>query len=309
MRLIHISMPVPGSEYLMSLFKLPGLEIAALVSNSPQGWDAETIKIVQTKKIPFFYPRNIKDPGFVSVINKLKPDLIICTSFNQRFPDELLSLPPLGCINVHQSLLPKYRGGNPYFWTIYNGEKETGLTIHYMDEGWDTGDIIAQRTVKIENNDNFGTIFVKTNKVGVEMLGTVLKDMIAGKKLPRQPQPKGDFPKAPTTTDNDLHINLRKSSAEVLRHIRAANGYLGAFVIYKTKRLIILTAEEYKKADNMPNIKACQPGQVAGFSPSGAILIKTTDGLILPKLVFCDAYFSGEDLTAYLNIKAGESLI
>lgn len=139
-----------------------------------------------THNIPVYQPEKIKDEKELEAILALKPDLIITAAYGQILPKALLDAPKYGCINVHASLLPKYRGGAPIHQAIIDGEKETGITIMYMAEKLDAGDIISQTVVPILENDHVGTLHNKLSAAGAKLLSTTLPDLLAGDIKPQQ---------------------------------------------------------------------------------------------------------------------------
>lgn len=148
-------------------------------------------KILSTKKsvkgfclgnnLPFFEIKNVNNKDFVSTLRIMKLDLIVSFSAPSIFKTELLSIPKKGCINLHCSLLPKYSGILPSFWTLYNNEKETGATVHYMDDEIDNGDILGQKSVNILNTDSMFDIIKRTKKVGGKLMLEVIDNINTNK--------------------------------------------------------------------------------------------------------------------------------
>ena len=132
-----------------------------------------------------FQPENIKEDEAMKRITSLEPDLIITAAYGQFLPQAMLQLPTLGAINVHASLLPKYRGGAPIHYALWNGDEETGITIMYMTKAMDAGDIISQRSIPIESSDDVGVLFEKLAILGGELLVDTLPDLFAGKVQPQ----------------------------------------------------------------------------------------------------------------------------
>lgn len=136
--------------------------------------------------VPLFRCRKLRSPEELEPIRRLGPDLIVVAAFSCILGKDLLRIPALGCINIHASLLPKYRGPNPFYWVLRNGERETGVTAHFIDEGIDTGDIVLQRVFPIESKDTEVTLRDKSAKVSAEVLVDVLRAIRNGTVSPRK---------------------------------------------------------------------------------------------------------------------------
>ena len=167
--------------------------------------------------IEVFQPTKIKD-DYKAVLDA-KPDIIITAAFGQFIPNVVLECPKLGCINVHGSLLPKYRGGSPIQTAIVKGEKETGITIMYMASKMDSGDIIAQRKLEILESDNNGTLFEKMSVLGRDLLLEVLPSIFDGTN-PRIPQDESEVTYAYNISHADQFINWNMSADEVVNLVR-----------------------------------------------------------------------------------------
>lgn len=141
------------------------------------------------RHLPLHVPEDINTPEMVAEIRNLSPDLIAVVSYRQILGKPIIDIPAWGVINLHGALLPKYRGASPINWVLINGEVETGVTIHFIDEGVDTGDIIAQRTIPVAFDDDAVTLFEKITTVGVELFEEVIGHFAAG-RVPRRPNRK-----------------------------------------------------------------------------------------------------------------------
>lgn len=170
--------------------------------------------------IPVFQPTKIRLD--YAEIEKYRPDLIVTCAYGQIVPKGVLDIPSLGCINVHASLLPKYRGGAPIQHAIMNGEKETGVTIMYMDEGMDTGDMIEKKSVLIDEEDTLSTLSLKLSKAGSELLESVLPSIIDGtNKRVKQDDNLATY--ARIIKREDEHLDFHKSALEIYNQVRALN--------------------------------------------------------------------------------------
>jgi methionyl-tRNA formyltransferase len=142
-------------------------------------------KIAQHYNIPVHTPHNINDEAFLNQLRQLEPDVVVSAAAPQIFRKGILSLPKQGCINVHSALLPKYRGMLPSFWVLANGETETGVTVHYMDEKLDNGEILLQRRVPIAPDETQHSLLMKTKTLGAELVLEVLEQMENGAVNPQ----------------------------------------------------------------------------------------------------------------------------
>jgi methionyl-tRNA formyltransferase len=226
--------------------------------------------------IPVLQPAKIRDPLALAEIEAMRPDLIITAAYGQILPVPLLELPPYGCINVHGSLLPKYRGGAPIQRAIMNGDDVTGVTIMYMAEGMDTGDMISKATVPIGEEDTSGTLFEKLSRVGADLLRRTLPDLIAGKVKP-EAQREEEATYAPNLTREDERIRWERSSRELFNQIRALHPWVGAFTYWNGEVLKIWRA---RPVEHRTNAASAAPGTIVGLSEEG-IDIVCGDGSLL----------------------------
>ena len=190
------------------------------------------IKVIQPKKIRDEYDE----------ILKLDPEMIITCAYGQIIPSEILNYPKYGCINVHASLLPKYRGGAPIHRSIINGDKETGITIMYMDEGMDTGDIISKREVVIEEYDNLETLSDKLSICGRDLLLDTIPDIVEGKNN-RIKQDDKLVSYAYNIAPEDEIIDFNKSSKEIYNLIRGLSPSIGAYFLLDGERFKVYKAK------------------------------------------------------------------
>jgi len=199
------------------------------------------------------YERSLYEKDFLKKIKDLKADIGVVASYNKKFPKELLSLTKDGFINLHPSKLPYYRGSNPYSHVIINGETESAITLHFMDEGFDTGDIISQYRFSLSENETMGSLFFRTNEMCASMLFEAL-DFYEEAPFPHRPQPKtGEFPTAETLSfeKRNTFIDWSKSAEEIERFIRALNPFIGAVTYYRNYILRINSARVINKKHDL----------------------------------------------------------
>jgi len=244
----------------------------------------------------------LDEPELIEKIKSLDIDVAVVCSYNYKIPKALMDATKDGFINVHPSMLPKYRGGNPYSRVIMNGETESGVTIHFMDEGFDTGDIIAQKPYHIHSKATMGTIFNELNFIGIELLLQVLQGYET-QPLPRIPQPKGNFISGKGLSDKELYINYEKSAEEIERFIRALNPFLLASTTFRGNVMKIMKAEVASDAFCLPH----PPGTVAKIEDD-KFFISTSKGLIVPTVMQFGSFFMGDskDFLRIVNPKIGE---
>ncbi|MBE2228893.1 MAG: methionyl-tRNA formyltransferase [Ignavibacteria bacterium] len=176
-------------------------------------------------------------------ISDLKPDLILVIGWYYMIPKQIRELAPLGCAGMHASLLPKYRGGAPLVWAIINGETMTGLSFFYLEEGTDTGDIIAQEKIEIKNEDHIDHILLKVNDAALRMIKTYIP-MLANGSAPRIRQNEEEATYFSQRKPEDGEINWNRSPEEIYNFIRAqSKPYPGAYTFINGKKITIWNAE------------------------------------------------------------------
>lgn len=188
--------------------------------------------------LEIYQPSKLKDPASIDLIKNIKPDLIVVVAYGQILPKEIIHLPPLGCINIHASLLPKYRGAAPINWAIIKGEKTTGITSMYMDEGLDTGDIILQEEIPIGDNETAGELHDRLSIVGAGVLEETLNLLQAG-ELATLKQDDDQSSYAPMMTKDLGEIGWEKPAKEIHNLIRGTIPWPMPYTYYKNKRMRI----------------------------------------------------------------------
>ena len=197
--------------------------------------------IAQREQLPLLQPTKMKDPGFVAELSAWKPDLIAVAAFGRILPPAILVLPPRGCINVHGSLLPKYRGAGPIQWALINGETETGITTMLMDEGMDTGAMLLQESMAIRPDDTAGTLSPRLGELGGRLLIETLAQLKAGTLTPRV-QDHSQATMAPLLRKEDGLINWAMSATSIANRIRGLSPWPGAYTFLKGERWTICRA-------------------------------------------------------------------
>ncbi|NIK75719.1 methionyl-tRNA formyltransferase [Paenibacillus castaneae] len=229
--------------------------------------------------LPVLQPERMRSAEAVGALEQLQPDLIVTAAYGQILPKALLDIPRLGCINVHGSLLPKYRGGAPIQRSIINGENKTGVTIMYMAEGLDTGDMISVVELPITDEDTSGTMFEKLSIAGAELLGATLPSIIAG-EAKAVPQRNEDATYAPNLTRDDEHIDWSKSARALFNQVRGLSPMAGAFTYLNGEVFKIWNCEELGNGAAKASAKA--PGTVIAADNNG-IQVQTGAGILVLK--------------------------
>jgi len=179
--------------------------------------------------LPLMQPEKLRQPDAMEQLRLWNPDLIVVAAFGQILKPDLLDLPRYGCINVHASLLPRWRGAAPVNAAILHGDEETGVTIMKMDVGLDTGPILTQRAIRLTRDDTAGSVFESLSRLGADLLIETLPDYLSGKITPR-PQPEDGVTYAPMLKKEEGLLDFTRSAEELERRVRAFNPWPGAFM-------------------------------------------------------------------------------
>ncbi|MCC0630746.1 methionyl-tRNA formyltransferase [Clostridioides sp. ES-S-0108-01] len=223
--------------------------------------------------IPVYQPIKARDKEFIDTMKSLNPDVIVVVAFGQILPKGILEIPRLGCINVHVSLLPKYRGAAPINWVIINGEEKTGVTTMYMDEGLDTGDMILKTEVNLDDNITAGELHDKMMNIGAETLKETLK-LIEEGTAPREVQNHEEFSYAPIMNKSLGNIDFSKSAREIHNLVRGVNPWPSAYTTYNG---VIMKVWKTKVLDEKSTKGA---GTIIDVSKEG-IKVSTIDKVLL----------------------------
>lgn len=281
MNIVFMGTPDFAVESLSKIYDA-GHNVIAVVSQ-PDKPSGRGLKMMQTpvkeyassKNIKIYQPEKIrKNIEFIEELKKLKPDVIVVVAYGKLLPKEILDLPKYGCINVHGSLLPKYRGSAPIQWAIINGEEITGITTMFMNEGMDTGDMILKKEVLIEPNDTYGTLYEKLKKIGGNLIVQTL-EKIADGIVPREKQ-GDDFTVAPMIEKSMGNIDWNKSAFQIRNLIRGLNPMPGAYTHLDDKIMKIWSAELVDDIIENDII----PGTVIKSDSKAGLYVSTGDGIL-----------------------------
>lgn len=220
-------------------------------------------------------PQTTKDEAFIGEVKRMSPDLIVVAAYGRMLTRDLLDIPPLGCINVHASLLPKYRGAAPIQWAIVKGERKTGITIMKMDEGMDTGDILLAQEVEIGDEDTAQSLHDRLAQVGASLIIKAMDQLDKGTLRPI-PQDHSEASYAPPLKKEDALIDWSQDGREIFNRIRGFNPWPGAFTYLKGLRLKVFSGEIINEEVREAPGKVVQSGSegVKVTTGKGSLLIK-----------------------------------
>jgi len=257
--------------------------------------------------IPVYQPEKIRNEADLAEILALKPDLVVTAAFGQILPNELLEAPKFGCINVHASLLPELRGGAPIHYSILQGKEKTGITIMYMAEKLDAGDILTQAEVVIEEEDNVGTLHDKLSQVGSDLLAETLPKLINGELTPiKQDEAKATF--ASNIKRSDEKIDWTRTGQEIYNHVRGLNPWPVAYTLLEGNVLKVWQAKK------LSGVKESAPGTIIDVREEGVVVATGNETAILitelqpsgKKKMLAKDYLRGAGAFIKAGMKVGE---
>ena len=235
-------------------------------------------EMAESLNLPVYQPHKIKTPEGMDILKKLQPECIVVVAYGQILSKEILNMPPLGCINVHASLLPKYRGAAPIHWAVINGEARTGITTMLMDEGLDTGDMLLTAEHEISQDATTGDIHDALAVLGADLIVKTIKGLERGEINPA-PQPEGSS-YAPLLKREHEKLDWSWSAAEIHNRIRGLNPWPGAYTIFRQDQVKVWKSNLNQTAGVVDHIKKDgSAGQVIDLTESG-LVVSTGDGLI-----------------------------
>jgi methionyl-tRNA formyltransferase len=235
LRIVFMGTAKLSCDSLQRLIESPEVQVVAVVTqpDRPKGRDLKLqpspVKELGLRaKLPVLQPERAQSEAFLKELRALQPELIVVTAYGQILPRSILELPRFGCINVHTSLLPKYRGAAPIQWAILNGETETGVTIMKMDAGLDTGDILTQAKTPIQPEDDAETLHDRLARMGAELRRGTILDYVAG-RIPSRPQPEEGMTYAAKIKKEDGHVDWNQPARAIWNRVRGLVPWPGAF--------------------------------------------------------------------------------
>jgi len=260
-------------------------------------------QVAEACGIPVFQPRRLREPEALEALRSLAPDVICVVAYGQILPKAVLDLPPLGCVNVHASLLPRWRGAAPIQAALLAGDTVTGVTTMLMDEGLDTGDILLQRPIPIDPADDAGTLHDKLAAAGAELLVETLA-LLAEGRAPRRPQDNSLATYAPKIEREQAAIDWSRTAEQIYNHVRAFAPWPGAYTAHGERILKVLQVEP-----RTAEAAGAVPGEVVAVEEAGFV-VQTGRGTVLVRRVQPPgaAAMSGRDYVNGYRLRVGERL-
>lgn len=277
MRIVFMGTPDFSVPTLEALVKGGHQVIAAVTQpDKPKGRGKAVLMTPVKEKaleysIPVYQPVKVRDPEFMEILRELKPDVMVVVAFGQILPKALLELPKYGCVNVHASLLPKYRGAAPIQWAVIDGETVSGVTTMLMDEGLDTGDMLEVKEIPLDEKETGGSLFDKLSMLGGELILSTLEKLENG-TITRTPQGESTTGYAKMLSKSMGEIDWTGSAVQIERLVRGLNPWPSAYTFLKGKTLKIWAADVVKGEG------AGVPGQVKKEKDN--LLVETGDGFL-----------------------------
>ena len=256
-----------------------GYPIAGVVTqpDRPRGRGRKAIPppvktCAQELGIPVYQPDRVRDQEFLDIFRDIAPDMVALAAFGQILPREIIKFPRFGCLNVHPSLLPRYRGAAPINWALINGDTKTGVTIMLMDEGVDSGDILLQEDIPIEPGDIFDDLHATLSTMGAELLVRAVRGVADGTITPI-PQDSSLATKAPRLERETGHIDWNDEPEKIVNLIRGLSSQPGAYAFFRDKKLKIFYAVPGKEKSSGEK----EPGKLGKLMEAG-LQVATQDG-------------------------------
>ena len=287
MKIVFMGTPDFAKESLESIYNA-GHEILGVVTNpdKPKGRGMKMVpspvkEFAIEKDLKIYQPLKVRNNiEFIQEIKELNPDVICVVAYGKILPKEILDIPRLGCINVHGSLLPKYRGAAPIQWAVLNGDKTTGITTMYMDVGMDTGDMILKEEVEIGEDETTGELWDRLSEIGGKLLVETLKRIEEG-TAPREKQGE-DFSMAPMLNKEMAKIDWENTTAKEIKNlVRGLDPIMGAYTFLNGKKLKFWKVDIASNQDVMSEgIEKLENGTVVVSNQRDGLFIKTKDGIL-----------------------------
>lgn len=311
MKIVYMGTPDFAVPPLAALVQ-NGYEVTAVVTqpDKPKG-RGKTLLPTPVKEeamkhdIPVYQPLKVREPEFVETLKKLEPDMIIVAAFGQIIPKTILDMPKYGCLNIHASLLPKYRGAAPIQQAVIDGEKESGVTIMQMGVGLDTGDMISHAVVPLAEDETGGSLFDKLAEEGAALLIRTLPSIADGTAVYTKQPEESPTPYAAMISKKMGLMDFSKSAVELERLVRGLNPWPSAYTFLNGKTLKV-----WKCAVERAECGKEAPGTIIGVDKSGIHVACGSDTLILKevqlegkKRMETDAFLRGYQVTAGTMLK------
>ena len=282
MKIIFMGTPEFAVPSMLKLYNDDQIEIEAVVTQPDRkSGRGQKIHYSDIKEkaleldLEIMQSENVNQNEFLTKLKEIEPDFIVVVAFGQKLSPDLLEIPNHGCINLHASLLPEYRGSSPIHKAIINGKKTTGNTTMYMDQGWDDGDIIYQQKIIIKEDDTVGDLHDKMAAKGAELLLKTLKDVKAG-EAPRIAQTDSEATFAYKIDKSLGEIDWNQGAEDIYNLIRGVNPWPGAYTELDGDKIKIWESKISERENSSQ-----KPGTIIKADQNSGILVQTADGIIL----------------------------
>lgn len=311
MKIIFMGTPDIAVPVLESLTDGGHQVIAAITQPDKPRGRGKAVQMTPVKEkalelhIPVYQPAKVREPEFVAFLEEMKPDAIVVIAFGQIIPKSILDIPKYGCINIHASLLPKYRGAAPIQWAVIDGEKESGVTTMMMDEGLDTGDMLETEIIPLEEKETGGSLFDKISLAGGRLILSTLEKLEKG-TCPRTPQPEEGACYAKKLTKEMGNIDWSMDAEAIERLIRGLNPWPSAYTGFQGKTVKIWEADAKDKDFDG------EPGEIV-FADKSQVWVKTGKGSLSirrlqlegKKQMDIDAFLRGCEMKSGMKFERG----
>lgn len=282
MNVVFMGTPEFAVPTLEALVKEHNVSAVVTQPDKPKGRGKKMMfSAVKEKALEYgltvYQPEKVKDSDFVQVLKELAPDIMVVVAFGQILSEEILNIPKYGCINVHGSLLPEYRGAAPIQWSIIHGREYGGVTTMYMAKGLDSGDMILKAQEKIRDDDTYGSLYDRLSVIGADLLIKTLR-LIESGEAPRTPQNEAEATAAPMITREMERINWNDRADNIVNLIKGLNPQPVAHTLLKGEKLKIWFAEKEGKG------YTGTPGEIVDVRKKDFVVM-TADGAVAVKEV------------------------
>ncbi|MFW6134591.1 MAG: methionyl-tRNA formyltransferase [Elusimicrobiota bacterium] len=314
MRIIYVGTSEFGKPVLKKLISSDENILAVITQPDRPSGRGGKIQASPIKEVALDYgikilqPENINHVSAIRQIKALNPDLIILVAYGQILSGEVLNIPALGCLNIHPSLLPKYKGPSPIQWTLIRGEKETGISFLFMNEKIDAGDIIMQKKIEIFPEETYRELSKRLAQESADLIGIVLQKIKEG-NFAKISQPRDRFFYARKLNKKDCRINWNRSGVDIFNLIRGVTDIPGAYAEFKGKRIKITKVSLLRKTEHNQQISDKYPGDIIRVEKNGLYVLAGDQSLIIIKRLVLSG--SKEmDVSQFINgyhLKKGDS--
>ena len=296
LKIVFMGTPDFAEKSLEKIYEA-GYKIEAVVTNpdKPKGRGMKLVaspvkRFAETKNLNVLQPQKIRNnTEFIQQIKEINPDVICVVAYGKILPKGILEIPKLGCINVHGSLLPKYRGAAPIQWAVLNGDKKTGITTMYMDAGMDTGDMILKEETEIGENETTGELWERLSIIGADLLVKTLSLIERGEA--KRIKQGDDFSVAPMLEKEMAHIDWKnKTAIQIKNLVRGLNPIMGAYSFENGKKIKFWKVQSISNEEMLEKfpefneysykIPIIEPGTVLFSDEKNGLYIKANEGII-----------------------------